>query len=399
MEGLEGQYVAIFANSREAGYCSNLKADLMNVPEGQIYDTEYDCCEGEFLGEAYCLSHINPDDTTFVQPSGAPSLEGGGLPDQFVAVFADGYEEGYCSNLKADVIGTPELQIYASEFDCCEKNFADQTTKTCISKLPAELQPSGAPSFYNDGRGGLDVYVPFWPASNSYEGGYCSNLKEHVNRNYVAYPMDSQFECCQFWFGYQTSGVCLSKLPGELQPSSAPSFDNNGNGCYPNAKFFPRWEGVGTPPATDNYCDDDLKALPSWQTNSPDIYGYGFDTLQECCDLWFPHLGESCSRRQPTCSTLPAAPIDCGFYPKHAVEWAFGTCVNDCKNRPEFDGPPMLFTPDKAGGVECCNVWFENNGLTTKQIGSGRLSYCLEELEAANPSFDITAPPTYAPPP
>jgi len=39
------------------------------------------------------------------------------------------------------VIGTPEAQIYESEFECCTENFADQTTSTCISNLDGDRQP------------------------------------------------------------------------------------------------------------------------------------------------------------------------------------------------------------------------------------------------------------------
>ncbi|KAL7491204.1 hypothetical protein ACHAWT_000740, partial [Skeletonema menzelii] len=124
--GIAGKYAAIHANGYEDGYCSNLKADIENVPEASLYDTEYECCADVFPGEEYCLSQIDDTDPSFNQPSGQPSLGELGLPGQYVAVFANGREEGYCSNLKEYVIGTSEAQIYASEFECCQENFADQ---------------------------------------------------------------------------------------------------------------------------------------------------------------------------------------------------------------------------------------------------------------------------------
>jgi len=212
---------------------------------------------------------------------------------------------------------------------------------------------------------------------------------------YKAYtqPIDSHIECCINWFSMQISGFCISEVEGALQPSSSPSITGGGR---PNAKFFPRFPGVGNPPATENYCDNDHRVLPQWQLENYD--SMGFDTQEECCESWFPELRTACTRRQPTFGTLPPAPTDCGFYPKHGQSWDTGTCVNDCDNPPEYENlSNLIFSDDQAGGIECCNTWFENNGLTTQQIGSGRLSYCLQQMVDANPTFTLSAPPTRAP--
>ena len=100
----------MFTNGYEGGYCSNLKADVIGTPEAQIYETEFECCTENFADQetGTCISQLDGDR----QPSGQPSLSELGLPNQFVAVRANGYDEGYCSNLKEFVIGTPEAQIY-----------------------------------------------------------------------------------------------------------------------------------------------------------------------------------------------------------------------------------------------------------------------------------------------
>ena len=133
----------MFTNGYEGGYCSNLKADVIGTPEAQIYETEFECCTENFADQetGTCISQLDGDR----QPSGQPSLSELGLPNQFVAVRANGYDEGYCSNLKEFVIGTPEAQIYETEFECCTEEFADQTSGTCISKLDGDRQPSGQP--------------------------------------------------------------------------------------------------------------------------------------------------------------------------------------------------------------------------------------------------------------
>jgi hypothetical protein len=318
-----------------------------------------------------------------------------GLPEKYVAVHANGYEDGYCSNLKADVANVPDARIYETEYECCNAEFRDQSNGYCLSQIdpddPTYHQPSGAPSLV---LGGLaDMWVPVWPASNSYENGFCSNKKEYV---YAAYtqPMESHIECCLTWFRFQSSQFCISEVEDQYQPTSSPTITGGG---YMNAKFFPRFPGVGIPPATENYCDNDHKVLPLWQLANYDTMG--FDTQDECCDAWFPELGTACTRRPPTFGTLVPTPSTCEYYPKHEGSWELGTCVNDCNHPHEYEDmlSTLMFSNDKAGGMECCNTWFENNGLTQQQIGSGRLSYCLTELQNANPSYGITAPPTRAP--
>eukprot|EP00986_Skeletonema_menzelii_P014702 scaffold10035_cov122-Skeletonema_menzelii.AAC.2 len=190
--GIAGKYAAIHANGYEDGYCSNLKADIENVPEGQLYETEYECCSTVFPGEEYCLSQIDDTDPSFNQPSGQPSLGELGLPGQYVAVFANGFDEGYCSNLKEHVIGTPETQIYASEFECCQENFAEQTAGFCISQLPDDLQPSAQPSIGLLGIAGKYAAVH----ANGYEDGYCSNLKADIENVPEASLYDTEYECC-----------------------------------------------------------------------------------------------------------------------------------------------------------------------------------------------------------
>ena len=366
---------------------------MIGTPPLQIYESEFECCQENFADQksGYCVSQLPIQ----LQPSGQPTLEvnnGLGLPDQYVAVFADGYEDGYCSNLKEHVIGTPSGEIFESEFECCQENFAYQRGGYCVSQLSMNRQPSGQPTFVNYGLGGFDVWVPVWPLTNSYESGYCSSKKEFVNSAYTQ-PLDSHIECCLKWFSMQNSGFCISEVEDAYQPTSTPTITGGG---LKDAKFFPRFPGVGTPPATERYCDNDHNALPEWQMENYD--SMGFDTQDECCDAWFPELGTACTRRLPTFGTLAPTPSSCGFYPKYSLKWETGTCVNDCDHPSNFETVSnLLFSNDEAGGIECCNTWFENNGLTQHQIGTARLSYCLEQLVVANPTFGLTAPPTRAP--
>ena len=390
--GLPGQYAAIYANGHEDGYCSNLKADLKNVPDARLYDTEYECCEAEFPGQAYCISQISDATPNWSRPSAQPTLGTElGLPEKYVAVFTNGYDGGYCSNLKADVEGISDAQIYDSELECCEKNFPDQTSGMCVSKLPAAIQPSAAPSISLGGLPGQ--YAAIY--ANGYENGYCSNLKADLANVPDARLYDTEYECCYAEFPRQE--YCLSQIsvldPTYSQPSSQPTVTGGG---LPNAKFFPRFAGTGTPPATDSYCDNDHRSLPFWQSENYDTMG--FDTQDECCEAWFPEKGTDCTRRQPTFGTLAPSPATCGYYPKHGLTWEVGTCLNDCNHPYQYENMSnLLYTNDKAGGMECCMTWFENNGLTPQQVGSGRLSYCLEQLALANPSYGISAPPTRAP--
>lgn len=260
--------------------------------------------------------------------------------------------------------------------------------------LPGDLQPSGAPSFDNNGLGGLDVFVPVWPPTNSYEGGYCSNKKADVYAlNSISQPMDSQFECCVKWFGQQTSGNCIAGLPDEMQPSSQPTITGGG---LPDAKFFPIWyTNTGT---EARYCDNDHNSLQSWQLANYD--SMGFDTQAECCEAWFDEEGTACTGRQPVFGTLAPTPAAvCGYYPLYST-YETGTCVNDCNQPSSYeDYSNLFFSNDAAGGLECCNFWFLDNGLTPEQIGNGRFSYCIQQLIANDPTTyaGFTQPPTMAP--
>ena len=88
---------------------------------GPLYDSMLECCDtnfGDQKSEA-CISKL-PDN---LQPSAQPSIDMLGLPGQYVAVHANGYEDGYCSNLKADLVNVPLNQIYDTEYECCSEVF------------------------------------------------------------------------------------------------------------------------------------------------------------------------------------------------------------------------------------------------------------------------------------
>eukprot|EP00984_Skeletonema_dohrnii_P023982 scaffold13087_cov84-Skeletonema_dohrnii-CCMP3373.AAC.3 len=347
MLGLPGQYVAVHANGYGDGYCSNLKADLVNVPDAQIYDTEYECCSEVFPDQAYCLSQIHPDDPNFHQPSGRPSLgeaEGYGLPNQYVAVFANGVEDGYCSNLKADVIGTPENQIYESELECCTDNFADQTSGKCISMLPAELQPSAQPSITMLGLAKQYVAV----RANGYEDGYCSNLKADLVNVPEAQIYETEYECCFEEFPGEPN--CLSQIhpddPNFHQPSGQPSLSELG---LPNqfvAVFTNGYEG--------GYCSN----LKADVIGTPDAQIY--DSEFECCTEEF-------------------------------ADQTTGTCISNLDGDRQPSGQPSLselglpnqfvavFTNGYEGGY-CSNLKADVIGTPEAQIYDSEFECCTENF-------------------
>ena len=67
------------------------------------------------------------------------------------------------------MIGTPPAQIYESEFECCQENFADQESVNCVSQLPTAMQPSGQPTLVVAGLPDQFVAV--------FANGYEANLR------------------------------------------------------------------------------------------------------------------------------------------------------------------------------------------------------------------------------
>jgi hypothetical protein len=270
-----------------AGYCIN----TLPTPNGVVvYDTELECCQGEYASQStgVCLSMLPAPPT--VSPT-----QTGGVDAYYKAPNVD-YAAGYCINTLPAPNGAV---IYDTELECCQREYASQSTGVCLSMLPAP--PTVSPTQ----TGGPDAWYADFDAG--WTNGVCINTMPAPNGRTI---YDSQLECCKGAYPGQESGACIADLPAP--PTVSPTATGGPDAWYANRDVD--W--------ADGVC---INTAPV--PNGRVVY----DTQLECCQ------GEYGSQNSGAClADLPSpptvSPTATGgpnvWYADRDADWTQGTCIN-----------------------------------------------------------------------
>jgi hypothetical protein len=236
------------------GYCVN---DVPAPVGAKIYDTELECCKGEYGSQisGKCLTYLP-------SPPTASPIPAAGLDIWYKKPDMD-WAVGYCIN---DHPAPNGQTTYDSELECCKGAYAGQSSGACLASLPSP--PTASPVGVNEN---------FYKAPNvDWDVGHCINtLPVPVG----AKVYDSELECCKGEYATQLSGFCFTSLPSP--PTASP--------VGSDAEFYPvfsTWDA--------GYCDNDPSERPVG-------LDYSYATQAECCDAWFLNQStNACMKYDPT---------------------------------------------------------------------------------------------------
>ena len=184
------------------GVCIN----TLPAPVGiQVYETELECCKGEYATQTSgaCFAALpNP-------PTVSPTITGG--PDAYYADRSGDWSTGVCINTMPAPVGAV---VYDSELECCKGEYASQSSGACLAALPNP--PTASPLSAANAK--------FFPIYSGWETGHCDNDPTQATAGGTTYEYDTQAECCEAWFSGQSSGACMKFDPtyGSRSPTQAP---------------------------------------------------------------------------------------------------------------------------------------------------------------------------------
>jgi hypothetical protein len=282
-------------------------------PNGiKVYDTELDCCKGEYATQTSgkCLAALpNP-------PTVSPTADGG--PDAYYADITKDWKDGVCINKMPAPLGA---KIYDTELECCKGQYGSQTSGACLAALP------NPPTVSPTADGGPDAYYADF--TKDWKDGVCINK---MPAPLGAKIYDTELECCKGQYASQTSGACLAALPNP--PTVSPTADGGPDAYY--ADLTKDWK--------DGVCINKMPAP---------IGAKIYDTELECCK------GQYASQSSGAClAALPNPPTvsptaDGGpdaYYKAPNMDWSKGYCIN---TMPAPSGAVIYDTE-----LECCKAAF-----------------------------------------
>ena len=234
----------------------------------------------------------------------------------------NGFDEGYCTaNDKYKDSGAG----FTTELACCKAHFAGQQSGKCFSMLPNP--PTTAPT----GVDGPDICYSNYA---SFEIGSCIN-KAPAPVGRTIYK--SQLECCKAYYGTQSSGYCLTQLPADERPTTAPTGVDGPDIWYAN--YDVAWE--------DGHCINKAP-VPNGRNT--------YDSQLKCCKAQYgTQLSGACLQNLPADERPTTAPTgnDMRFFPIWS-SWETGHCDNAPS---KLTGGNTYFYDTQE---ECCHAWFNN---------------------------------------
>jgi hypothetical protein len=317
--------------SFEIGSCIN-KAP---APVGRtIYKSQLECCKAYYgtQSSGYCLTQLPADE----RPTTAPTPVGG--PDIWYANYDVDWEDGHCINKAPAPNGRT---TYDSELKCCKGAYSGQASGACFASLPADERPTTAPT----GVDGPDIWYANYDVD--WAKGHCINkAPAPIGRN----TYDSQLKCCKAYYGTQESGYCLTQLPADERPTTAPTPDGGPDIWYAN--YDVAWE--------DGHCINKAPAPIGRNT---------YDSQLKCCKGFYASQASgACLQNLPADERPTAAPTPDGgpdiWYANYDVAWEDGHCIN------KAPVPNGRNTYDSQ--LKCCKA----------QYGTQLSGACLQNLPA-----------------